>query len=326
VADEGHEVDIVTWRNQYPARMYPGGDQVDPEAIATPAERLLSWWNPVSWIRAGLRARRADLVVMPWVVPVHAATQLTVWALARRKIVFHVHNPVPHEPFPGARLIARLVLGRARVLVCHAESIAAEVRKLGIRRRCVVVPHPPDVDIVPAPPPPQPQPTKLLLLGHLRPYKGTDIALDAMKQLRERGETMTMTIAGQPWGDVDWRAEISQRGLTDVVDLELRYVDDAELGHLLAAHHLLVAPYRNATQSGVVALAMAANRPVVASDVGGLRDLVEDGTTGVLVSPEDPSALAEGLRRAIDDYEQLVTNVRLVDHRWSDVAQAILDG
>jgi glycosyltransferase involved in cell wall biosynthesis len=109
-----------------------------------------------------------------------------------------------------------------------------------------------------------------------------------------------------------------------VVELDLRYVPDEELTDLLARHHLVVLPYRSATQSGIVPLAHAAGRPVVATAVGGLVESVRDGVDGVLVPPDDAAALADGLERAAVDLAALAAGAAAVSTSWDDVATAVL--
>jgi glycosyltransferase involved in cell wall biosynthesis len=72
-----------------------------------------------------------------------------------------------------------------------------------------------------------------------------------------------------------------------------RYVPDSEIGTLFARASAVVLPYRQASQSGVGAQAQRFGRPIVATDVGGLPELV--GSAGRIVPPEDPDALATAL-------------------------------
>jgi hypothetical protein len=74
--DAGRPVEVLSWARQYPKALYPGRER-DPAAKPFPGARfLLRWWDPVSWVRAGRRARRGDLMVFPWVTPVQAPPRL----------------------------------------------------------------------------------------------------------------------------------------------------------------------------------------------------------------------------------------------------------
>ena len=132
----------------------------------------------------------------------------------------------------------------------------------------------------------------------MRPYKGVDLLLDALSRLEAAGPPWRAIVAGEWYVDrASADARVARPPLAGRVHIVDRYVPDDEAAELFAACDVVVLPYRDATQSGVVPLAWAHGRPVVTTAVGGLPDAVEDGATGLLVAPGDPAALAEALER-----------------------------
>lgn len=316
---------VHAWARQYPRRLYPG-DETDPSATPRPgADFHLRWWDPVSWRRAGVAARRADLILLPWVTPVQAPAYRTVLASARGPVrVAVVHNPLPHERRPLDEWLTRGVLRRLDGAVTHARVVSEEIRRLAPDLPVVEVPHPPNLPLAPEPLPVGP-PWKLLFLGFIRPYKGLDTALDAMTELRRTRGDVLLTIAGEVWGSPDpWYRSIHERGLDDVVDFRPGYVPDSRLARLLAEHHLVVAPYHSATQSGIVPLAHAAGRPVVATDVGGLSECLHHRHDGVLTRAEDPVAFAAGIDQALEDLRSLADGAAATTTSWGQVADAVV--
>jgi glycosyltransferase involved in cell wall biosynthesis len=101
-----------------------------------------------------------------------------------------------------------------------------------------------------------------------------------------------------------------------------RYVTETEMDEWLAACDVVVCPYRKNSGSGIAARAIAARRPVVASDQSGFRPFVSDAT-GALVPEDDPSALAAAvtavLRRGVAGYTTGLTGVAAA-HSWSAYA------
>lgn len=317
--------DAVSWAQLYPSRLY-GREQWDGsrENADASIDWYLRWWNPWTWWRAGRRARHADLCVLPYVHPIHApAMRIAIAAARPTPVAVHVHNAIPHESFPMAERAARLVAGAADLVVCHARSIEAELRSVGFTGPVSIVAHPPDIDIQPSALPAGP--IRLVHLGYLRDYKGADVLLDALPSVLLRHPEVRLTVAGEIWdGDeTPWREQVDRLGVSDAVDFRFDYLDDLELVQALLDHHLLVAPYRSATQSGVVAMALAAGRPVVASAVGGLPDVVVDGKTGALAQPGDAVDLAAAICRAIDQLEDLARGASATGFRWEDVAAAL---
>ncbi|MFZ9888374.1 MAG: glycosyltransferase, partial [Myxococcota bacterium] len=96
---------------------------------------------------------------------------------------------------------------------------------------------------------------------------------------------------------------------------------------LFARADLVVLPYRSATGSGVIPLAYHYGKPVLATRTGGLVDVVEDGVTGFLVPPNDPAALAAGLRRA-RGFRPPAAAFAMQRERmsWSGLARLLLEG
>lgn len=324
----GHDVTAVSWAAQYPKQLYPGEER-DPEAAAVAGARYtMRWYDPTSWWRAGRRLRRCDVLVFPWVTPFQAP-MYRVARLAARGVpaVSVVHNLVPHEPTRVDRALTRVGLGGIRGAVVHASEVAEQVNTRFPPTEVRLVHHPPNLPLHPTPLPPGP-PWRALFLGFVRPYKGLDIALDALASLRRGGVDIDLTVAGQIWGPAEpWRRQIEALDLDDHIDLRARYLPDREVAAALETHHLVVAPYRSATQSGIVPLAYAAGRPVVATAVGGLSDVVTEGLTGTLAPPDDPAAFAAAVERALDrlpDLAEGAAGSELVT-TWEDVARCVIE-
>ena len=108
------------------------------------------------------------------------------------------------------------------------------------------------------------------------------------------------------------------------MDLHLRYAADDEVNDLLAKHHAALLPYRSATQSGIAPIALAAGRPVVATAVGGLRDVIRDGQNGTLAEPGDAASLAEAIERCAADLPTLAAGTTSSASTWDDVAAAVV--
>jgi glycosyltransferase involved in cell wall biosynthesis len=101
---------------------------------------------------------------------------------------------------------------------------------------------------------------------------------------------------------------------------------------LFGRARVVVTPYRRASQSGVVHLAYTFDRPVVASAVGDIPDVVDDGATGLLVPPDDPAALADALVRLLTDAEEAdrmgAAGARWLarEASWERVAERVEEG
>ncbi len=323
---EGCEVDVISWRSQYPGLLFKG-EQASTSRAGGPGERFsLRWWNPLTWLSAGRSAARSDLIVFPWVTPVHAVhLRVILAASGGTPAVAIVHNPRPHEPLPFDRALLRMVLRRVRGAIVHSARMVPDLSMIAPIPHVLAVPHPPNLDLSPTPLPPTP-PLRLLFLGFVRPYKGVDVAVESVRLLQDRGVDVELTVAGEFWEPVEiWETRVRELGIEARVHLRPGYVADEQLGTLLAQHHALVAPYVHATQSGVTPLAFAAGRPVVATSVGGLPEVVREGETGALAPPSSPGAFADAVERVAASLEDLGRGARAASASWSEVARAVLD-
>lgn len=320
----GAGVVAESWKHQFPTLLYRR-PQIDPTASQRPdTARNLSWRSPLSWHRAGRSMRSVDRLVMPWTHPIVTGSYHTIRHASSCPISLMVHNAVPHERFPAAEFLARGVLRRADRLVCHSTTVAEQCRQLAPGVPVVVVPHPADIPVERTPMPGGR--VRLLAPGYIRPYKGTDLAVRAVAIARKRGIDIELTVAGEPWGDEGalLRKLTDDLGEADSIRLDLRYLSNSELTEQISAHHAVIAPYRSATQSGVVAQAQAAGRPVIVTPVGGLTEAVTDGVNGVVASDTGPESIADAIERLTDHLGDLAAGAARVDHKWSDVASALV--
>ena len=129
----------------------------------------------------------------------------------------------------------------------------------------------------------------ILFFGLLRPYKGLDTLLEAFAEI----EGAELWIVGNPRMDLEPLRAAAARA-RGPVRFVTRFVEDAEIPAILRRADLLVLPYRDAEQSGVLYAGLAFGKPMVLSDVGGFPEVAAHGAAR-LVAPEDPPALAAAL-------------------------------
>lgn len=204
-----------------------------------------------------------------------------------------VHDPVPHPgdavPPRTTRIARRLLRRRAGLVFVHSEELGDELAAVGGTRAPIeVVPHG-----VGAPDPaPMPSRPALLFFGRMSHYKGLDVLLDAMPRLWQEDPELRLTVAGE--------GEVADHPLLGDPRIEARFehIPEEALPGVFADATCVVLPYRQASQSGVGSLAREHGRPVVATRVGGLPELITPDW-GRLVDPEDPAALAAAIAEVI---------------------------
>lgn len=335
------DVEIVSFRRQYPKRFYPGSDDVDPSLESrrpAGASFRLDIINPLSWLSEAwrLRGSRPDAVILVWWIWVWSLPYLVLLAFLPRKtrVLLQCHNITDKEPAWWKSRLTNLVLRRGDALVVHAKTEAKEARNRVRSKRAVIETFLPVHELGGE------MPDRLeakrcygleekkvaLFFGHVRPFKGLDVALEAVAASTGH---WVLFVAGEVWWNDEqiYREMVSALGLTDRVKFDFRFIPDEEIASVFAASDLVVAPYRREAQSGVALTAFHFGRPVVATAVGGLPEIIEEGTNGFLVPSEDPGALASTIDRvfAEDLVERMSAGARVsaAQYSWPRYAEVM---
>src|SRR5580704_31356 len=163
----------------------------------------------------------------------------------------------------------------------------------------------------------------ILFFGRIRPYKGIEYLLDAFRLLStDEQANYRLIIAGEPKkGSEEYLHEIQQSVKRNFkqgqVILRIQFIPDEEMELYLKGADVLVLPYKEIFQSGVLFLAYSFGLPVVATDVGSFREEIVEGSTGFLSKPGDPAELAKAIETyfASDLYKNLkVRRPEIKDH------------
>ncbi len=245
--------------------------------------------------------------------------------------VITAHDVLPREERLGLGAAQRRVYHQADRVVVHSEHGRQRlIEDVGLTPdRVAVIPHgafthfaeltaelPPEL--------PVPSGPVAVLPGLLRPYKGLDLLLEAWRSFGDAPP-------GELWIVGKARMELPPAdSLPPGVTLVDRFVSEAELSGVLQAADLVVLPYREIDQSGVLYAALGLGRPMLLSDAGGFGEIAAAGCAD-LVPVNDVAALANGLQRLLGDAERrtvLSDNARAAaasTYSWEAVAAAHLD-
>ena len=198
--------------------------------------------------------------------------------LARTLAAIHVHSE------QHARVLAAALTGLSRTRVYavqHGAGLTAAVAQGNA--------VPPELGAL------EPSLPTLLLFGRLEPYKGLGLLAEALARL-DHSKRLNVIVAGAGQLDGQLAAVTGHR-----IVLINRFIADEEIRAVFSAADVIVLPYLEATQSGVIPLSYAFEKPVIATRVGALQDIVVDGATGLLVQPRDAAALAAAIERLAFD-------------------------
>lgn len=311
---EGNEVEILTFKLQYPSFLFPGKTQFS-EANPPPdirIRRILNSVNPFNWIRTGLivKKMRPDILIFKYWLPFMAPCFGTIARIAagnkHTKVICIFDNVIPHEKRPGDRILTKYFLKPLDAAVAMSQKVMNDFKGFKPTIPAKLSPHPlfdnfgedPGKEISCNHLAIESRFNYILFFGFIRAYKGLDLLLEAFASSRVRTEgNVKLIIAGEFYENAaPYMKIIEDKQLIENVLLFTRFINDDEVKYFFGASDLVVQPYKNATQSGVTQIAYHFNKPMVVTDVGGLREIVPDGKCGFVVDKE-PGAISGAIDR-----------------------------
>ncbi|HTZ87762.1 MAG TPA: glycosyltransferase family 4 protein [Solirubrobacteraceae bacterium] len=330
LAERGNDVDLIVARENELTRMSGPARRLEllpPDAPPPPPEPSLTQRRlrrartaarmTETWLRIAQAVRapghEAILLGGSFDMALTAAGGLLATRATRGVPIAHVcHNVRPFNRWGGANLYveSRPTLALLRrlypsfdVVFVHGEHSLREYEQTWPRpKRLATIPHG-DERLFGSEPPAPSEERRILFFGAWRKMKGLPLLMEAFDALAARDPSVRLTIAGPPVEDegeservLAWASERRER-----VEVLAGYVPIEDVPALFAQARVVVLPYLTVNQSGVVHLAMTMARAVVATAVGDLPEVVEDGHTGLLVPPGDVDALVDALAHVLGD-------------------------
>jgi D-inositol-3-phosphate glycosyltransferase len=274
--------------------------------------------NPASWRKAGIEAAKfkPDLIIfkywLPFFAPAYGVIARTAKRISRKlgkecKIAFIADNVLPHEKRPGDIMLTKFAFRAVDHFIVQSEAVEQDLKSLVPNANLIRLDHPiyeifgeridrSDArkklsipDDAPA----------ILFFGYIRKYKGLDILLRAMPRIIESLPEIRLIVAGEFYGDEKEYRSIIQELRIPAKNLVLAtdYIPNDDVALYFSAANVAVLPYRSATQSGIVQIAYNFDVPVIATNVGGLAEIVIDGKSGIIADAATPEAIAEAVLR-----------------------------
>lgn len=331
---EGYECIGFSFYRQYPSLLFPGANQYEDglqsQFVRTEAVDSI---NPVTWYRCACLVvkEQPDVVIIPFWTAFLAPALATV---ARRiktlhpscRIVGLFHNANSHDAKPWEKALTQRLVQRIDEAWTLSEDVSKQLE--GQRKELPITTafHPlyehfaPLISRdaareqlhMPA------APKLVLFFGLIRPYKGLEWLLDAATELQKNGEDVCFCIAGEPYTDWEpYQRVIDASPAPERFYTHLRFIPKEDVHVFFSAADLVCLPYASASQSGVTAIAMHYHKPVVATDVGGLKEYFDGNPIGHICAPRDVHALTEAIREALSNEPVETASVATWNARFS---------
>jgi glycosyltransferase involved in cell wall biosynthesis len=338
-----NKIKAYNFTRQYPQILFPGSSQYVTEndnVIKTESQRVLDSINPFSYFKTIkiIKKQKPDLLLMGYWMPFLAPCLGFVAKRLRKKgvkVVSVLHNVKPHEKRIGDKTLSRYFLKQNDAFVVMSKAVRDDLLSFIPDAKYILHPFPiysqfgDPIDKVEARNKLQiPLDKKVLLFfGLIRNYKGLDLVIDAFDKV---SDDYYLVIAGESYGKFDdYQKQIDSNKNRERIMQHIKYIADDEVSTFISAADLNVLPYKTATQSAVVAMAYQFDSPVLVTDVGGLKDMVEPYGTGVVVDEPDSQLIANGIETFFKNNMQseCKNNIRKfkANYSWDNLAKEVED-
>jgi len=337
-----HQVSTFTFKQQYPKFLFPGKTQFvdlkeNTDVIA--ASRIVSTFNPFSYFAGAKKIERSTpevFITNYWMTFFGPFMGLMGRRLKNKsKRIAILHNLVPHEKRFFDNWFNRYFLKHYDGFIVLSEAVKNDLLLMKPTAKFLHIEHP-LYDHFGEKLPRQNAKEKLgidqnkktlLFFGIIRDYKGLDNLIQAMSLL---SDDYQLVIAGEVYGDaLKYDELITSSGKSKNIYFFNQYIADNEVSFYFSAADLCVLPYRTATQSGITAISHYFEIPVLATNVGGLKETIAHGKTGYVIEKSDPIQLAEGIESFFvqTNISELQINIRQlkIARSWETFASQLVD-
>ena len=339
--EKSNEIKAFTFLRQYPDFLFPGTSQMvgaEDKVDKIESARVLDTINPITYLSTARRIidYKPDLLIMKYWMPFFAPSLGYVAGKIRKsgaKVISVLDNVIPHEKRPGDISLTNYFLNRCSGFVAMSNNVKNDLIQLKPSAEYIMLDHPlydhfgekidqntalEKLNI--------PLGSKVLLFfGFIRGYKGLDLLIEAVSKLPD---DYILLVAGEMYGDFgDYQKQIDKLGISDKIRLNVRYISDSEVPLFFSASDVLVLPYKSATQSGIIGISYHFDLPVIATDVGGLREMIEPHGTGVMCSSPNVDELVQSITEYFSSNTQVFEdNIKLYKEKytWANFSKELL--
>jgi len=333
------DVKVFNYKLLYPSLLFPGTtqfDKSDKQVFKIPNKRVVNSISPLNWMSVANRIKKenADLIIFDWWHPFFGPALGTISMLIRKKyknkILFITENVVSHESNKIDKVLTRYGLRNASMFLALSSKVENELTKFGKGRKvyrselpvydCYQTGETTEQSKIRKELEISENAIVLLFFGYVRRYKGLDILLEAFPKILDNHPEAFLLIVGEFYDKPDFYLNIIEKNkLKNKVKVINSFVPNEEVSRYYLASDVVVLPYRSATQSGILNVAYGFKKPVIVTDVGGLAEFVKVNKTGIVVKPNSPDELVNGVQKFLElkPYTDFTTNIEEMNKKNS---------
>ena len=328
-----HSVNIINFKRQYPEIIFPGKSQYHDSYSWDEKynHRLLDSINPISWLSVVkfIKNYAPDLIIIRFWNPFFAISYSYILKKIKKycksiKVICVCDNIIPHEKHFFDKFLINKIFKQIDGFIVMSEKVREELLDLRPDAKYIKVFHPilNDISINDK----TRSKSKLglsdkkiiLFFGLVRKYKGLDVLIESNKHLIGKLKDYQILICGESYTDTKfYNRMINQNSIRNEIKWINEFITDDQVATYFSASDIVVLPYLSASQSGIIPLAYSYQKPVVASDIKGIKEMILEGETGYLFEKNNPKMLAEKIEKFFKNKKNYSSNIEKFRERFS---------
>jgi glycosyltransferase involved in cell wall biosynthesis len=245
-------------------------------------------------------------------------------------------NVIPHESKPGDKALTKYFFGAVDFFIVLSKKVQLDLLNLIPHAKNKFLSHPiysvfgDSVEKSAAKKHLSIKEEKaILFFGFIRDYKGLDNLLEAVALLKNK-INLKLIVAGEFYSNEDkYKQLIEKLEIQDKLFLYSDFIPTSEVKYYFSACDAVILPYKDATQSGIVQIAMNFRKPVIATNVGGLAEVIKDSKTGFIIEKENPQILADTILKFYSENKEkeFVKNIEdeLEKYSWKKFVEGMIE-
>lgn len=340
--EQSHEVAAFNFSIQYPSFLFPGETQfVKPEdhADAIPSKRLLNSVQPLSYLKTARKINEfaPEVLISNYWMSFFGPSMGFVAKKVKNKTkrIAVLHNVIPHEKRFYDTPFNRYFLNNQDAFVVLSAAVEKDLLSLKPDAKVLRLQHPiyshfgekmsrekahHELKL-------EVEKKTILFFGLIREYKGLDVLLTAFSAL---SDDYQLVIAGECYGSFEkYEAQMDELRIKDRVQVSNRYIPDHEVATFFSAADVCILPYKSATQSGITAISHHFCVPLIATNVGGLKETIEEGKNGTIVAEPKPELFVAAIENYFknDNQQRFSENIRInnKENSWLEFSKKIIE-
>ena len=317
-------VKVISFKKQYPKFLYPGNPK-EENLVGLNIEdeyAILKWYDYFSWKNAfEIVKNHVNLIYIPWWTIYLAIPFLFLAKMSKKhgiKVIIEFHNLFDHDAGKIKKILSSIAIKRianySDLCIVHTKENSTKLKNIVKNDvNSIILPLGPLNDLKHLENPNEiyelynldKKKKYILMFGVVRKYKGLEYAIKAMKFLNKTDYTdYQLLVVGEIW--INLRQEkglIYKYGLENKIIFIDKFIPDGHILPFFKIAEIIIYPYSSATQSGSLNFAFSATKPIIATTVGGFKEILKDQVNGLLIPPKDPHKLANAILKLIENQE-----------------------